>query len=136
MVEAIVKKSKTEGVEGSSKTTVSSSTGTYRIRILLGTLFALVVADGLISNFLVAQGLGRELNPFLQTLVGQEDFSLLLLKVAGALLSVFILWRTYGKRPQISATMALLLVIVYTGILYWNIFAFLITQAQTFFPTM
>lgn len=131
MVEVIENNSRTEDREGLSKTTSSSLAGTYRIRVLLGTLFALVVADGIISHFIVAQGLGRELNPFLQTLVVQGSF--LAIKVAGALLSAFILWRMYWKRPHISETITLCMVIVYTGIVYWNLFVFLIAQSQTIF---
>ena len=136
MVELIKKNFKTEVVKGLSKNVVSSSTGAYKIRILLGTLFVLVVADGFLSNFIVAQGLGRELNPFLQTLVGKEGFSLILLKVVGALLSSLILWRIYRKRPRISIISAVLTVAVYTGITYWNLIVLWIGQAKVFLPTM
>ncbi len=39
--------------------------GNRQMRLLIGTLFALVVSDGLISQFLVTNGLAREGNPFL-----------------------------------------------------------------------
>lgn len=110
-----------------SKTIVSSLAGTNRIRNLLATLFCLIAADGIISTYLVRQGLAQELNPFLKHLVAQDNFSLL--KVAGALLSVFILWRLYKKRPYMSAVITLSTFIVYTGIVYWNLLVFGIAQA-------
>ena len=99
---------------------------TRSIRNLLVILFALVVADGVISNFLIAQGLGRELNPFLRILMVQGNF--LMLKVVGAALSTFLLWNIYRNRPHISATVIVGLVIVYTGIVYWNVFAYFIAS--------
>jgi len=98
----------------------------HHIRCLLGAMFALVVADGLISNFLMTHGLGREWNPLLQTFVGGENF--LLLKVAGAFLSTLILWDIYKKRPQMAAISSLCIVVFYTGIVYWNLFTFFIAQ--------
>lgn len=100
---------------------------TRSIRNLLSMLFALVVADGLITNFLIAQGLGRELNPFLHILMLQGNF--LTLKVVGALLSIFILWYIYKRRPHISTIIIVGSVFVYTGIVYWNIFAYFLAIA-------
>ena len=94
-------------------------------RCLLGTMFALVVADGLITNFLMAHGLGREWNPFLQTLAGGELF--LLIKIGGAFLSALILWDIYKRRPQVAAISSLCIVVVYTGIVYWNLFTVFIS---------
>jgi hypothetical protein len=108
------------------KTISSYCIGTHRVRNLLGTLFALVVADGLITNFLIAQGMGRELNPLLHILMAQGNF--LMLKVVGAALSTFLLWYTYSKRPHISTTVIVGLVIIYTGIVYWNIFAYFVAS--------
>lgn len=98
--------------------------GSRKIKNLLYTLFALVIADGLITNYLIAQEMGRELNPLLNNLVSQGNF--LMLKVVGALLSIFILWHVYRKRPRISATVITGLVTLYTGIVYWNVFAYVI----------
>ena len=56
------------------KTTGSYGIETHGVRNLLGTLFALVVADGLISDFLISQGLGRELNPVLSAFMEQGTF--------------------------------------------------------------
>ena len=96
-----------------------SLTGTYQIRCFLGTLFALVVADGLITRFLVTHGVGQEGNPFLQPLVAEGNF--LFVKVAGALLSILFLWDIYRKSPRLSLMVSLGFVILYTGIVYWNL---------------
>ena len=97
-----------------------------QISCLLGAMFALVVADGLITNFLMIHGLGREWNPLLQTFVGGESF--LQIKVAGAFLSVVILWEIYKKRPQTATIGSFCILIFYTGIVYWNLFVFLLAH--------
>ena len=109
------------------KVIVSSFSPLRQIKCLLGVLFALVVADGILSNFLITEGIGREWNPFLQTLVGEESF--LLIKVTGALLSILILWDVYKKWPRVAINSVICVVILYTGIVYWNILAFLVGQA-------
>ena len=91
---------------------------------LLATLFALIVTDWLLSNSLLRLGLVRELNPFLQGIAGEQ--SLVLIKVAGALLAVLILWDIYKRKPQIATVSSFCSVILYTGIVYWNLFAFFI----------
>ena len=96
------------------------------MKYLLLTLIALVVSDGLISQFIVRHGLGREGNPFLQTFVSEGNF--LLIKLAGALLCALILWNIYKTRPRVALISTLSFVILYTGILYWNLGVFLIIQ--------
>jgi len=91
MTEVLNRESNVE--EGVSNTIEGSFAGIRRIRCLLGTMFALVVADGLISNYLTILGLGTEWNPLLRALVGQEHF--LAIKVAGALVSALILGFLY-----------------------------------------
>ena len=123
----VIDKGKAEDEEKAlPKVIVSSFSPLRQIKYLLGVLFTLVVADGILSNFLITEGLGREWNPFLQTLVGEESF--LLIKVAGALLSVLILWDIYKKWPQAAIKSSICIVVLYTGIVYWNILTFLIGQ--------
>ncbi len=93
---------------------------------LLAALIALVVSDGLLSNFLVRAGLGREGNPFLETLVGEWNF--LVIKVFGALLSALILWDIYKRRSKLAVTTTLCFVVLYAGIVLWNLYVFFITQ--------
>ena len=94
-----------------------------QMRYMLYLLLALVVADGILSNFLVLQNMGVELNPFLKDLVGGKY--LLPLKACGALLAVVMLWGIYKRTPRAAVTCSLCFVVFYTAILYWNTFAFL-----------
>ena len=73
-----------------------------QMRYMLYLLLALVVADGILSNFLVLQNMGVELNPFLKDLVGSEY--LLPLKACGALLAVVMLWGIYKRTPRAAFT--------------------------------
>ena len=97
-----------------------------KIRLLLGTLFALVVADGILSNYLVTHGLGKELNPISQVLISQGN--LISVKLLGALLAALILWDIQKKRPKAAMLVTLCAVTLYTGILYWNLLTFVIVQ--------
>ncbi len=93
---------------------------------LLSALIALVVSDGLISHFLVRHGLGREGNPFLKTLVGEWNF--LVIKVLAVLLCALILWDIYKRRSKLAVITTLSFVVLYAGIVLWNLFVFVITQ--------
>jgi len=92
------------------------------MKYLLGTLMALVISDGLISQFLVRSGLGREGNPLLETLVGEKNF--LAIKALGAIICVLILWDIYRKWPKLALTATCCFVVVYTGIVFWNLAIF------------
>lgn len=97
------------------------------MKYLLLTLIALVAADGLISQFLIRLGLGHEGNPLLQTFVSEGNF--LLIKLAGAFLAALILWDIHKKRPNVALISTLTFVILYTGIVFWNLSIFFIMQA-------
>lgn len=96
----------------------------HGMRYLLIALVALVVSDGVISHFLVAGGLGWEWNPLLRTLVGKEYF--LVIKLLAALLSALILWDVYRKWPKLGLISTSCLVLVYTGMVLWNLSLFFI----------
>ena len=94
------------------------------IKYLLVTLFCLVVADGILSNYLISSGYAYEWNLFLVSLIATD--SLLLLKVLAAIISMFLLWDIYKRRPTLGTISSTLIVITYTGIVYWNINTFLL----------
>ncbi len=94
---------------------------------LLGVLFALVVADGVITQYLVKNNLGIEGNPFLTTWVNQDIF--LYIKILGALFCVFILWDIYKRWSRLAMSASIIFVIVYTCIVYWNIGVFITQHA-------
>ena len=95
------------------------------VRYTLYTLFGIIVADGLISQFLVAGGYGSEGNPLLMSFVGGESF--LGVKIAGAFLATLFLWTKYNANPRLANTVAVVALGFYTAIVYWNVFAFLLT---------
>jgi hypothetical protein len=95
-----------------------------RIEYLLGTLLGLVVADGLISQFLIKSGLGQEGNPFLRTIVTEGNF--LVVKMCGAVVCVLILWNMARRTPKVAFIASVSLVSIYTAILFWNLAVFFI----------
>jgi hypothetical protein len=91
---------------------------------LLGVLVACVIMDGVITELLLAHGLAREGNPFLEPIVGQAGF--MLLKTVGALVAAFILWDIYRHWPKLATIAAWVLVSAYGIIVLWNTSLFLI----------
>lgn len=98
----------------------------HQMRYLLYVLFGLIVADGILSKFLVSQNLGREWNPLLNTLMEGDQF--MLVKVCGALLVIILMWNIYRKRPGMAVISSLCSLVFYTGIIYWNLFALAVTS--------
>ncbi len=88
------------------------------IKHLLAVLVALSAADALVSQSLVALGLGYEGNPFLRGLSGGE---FLLIKLVGVLLAALLLWDIHRRQPRIAVTAAVILVAFLTGVVYWNL---------------
>ena len=93
------------------------------MRLALYTLFGLIIADGLLTNFLVTNGYGLELNPFLKDWVGKDIF--LAMKVSGAFLAILILWIKYNWKPKLIYGITTAFLVLYTGIVFWNLFVFL-----------
>ena len=93
--------------------------GSYRIRILIGTLFAAIVADGIITRFLVNSGLAREGNMVLEYWVVEDKF--LSLKILGGMLVAFYLWSVYRRNPKLSLCCTSVFLLGYTFIVFWNL---------------
>jgi hypothetical protein len=96
--------------------------GSGKFKYLLLALILLVIADGLITNFLVRDGLVSESNPFLQSLVGDTNF--IILKTAGALLCALILWDIYKRWSKLAVASSSCFVAIYAGIVIWNLCLF------------
>ncbi|MBI2854808.1 MAG: hypothetical protein HYX87_07825 [Chloroflexi bacterium] len=86
---------------------------------MLVVLFALVVADGVVTRFLLDYGLATEGNPLLQDLVTGNRF--LPTKIVAAFLCVILLSHIYWRRPRAAMRLTMTFVALYTGIVYWNI---------------
>ena len=93
-------------------------------RVNIGTLVAFVILDGVITELLLAHGLARESNPFLEPIVGQTAF--MVLKTVGALVAAFILWDIYRHWPKLAIIAGWVLVSAYGVIVLWNASLFLI----------
>jgi hypothetical protein len=93
--------------------------GSYLIRIILGSLFAAVVADGVITKYLVSKGFAVESNPFLGDWVNNDAF--FILKICGAVLALLYLWSIYRRHPKLSIGFSSLLLAIYTFIVFWNL---------------
>ena len=94
-------------------------TDSYRIRIILGSLFTAIVADGIITKFLVLNGFAIEGNPFLGDWVTNNAFYTL--KIFGGLLALLYLWSIYKRHPRLSIGFSSLFLVAYTLIIFWNI---------------
>jgi hypothetical protein len=97
------------------------------MRFMLYTLFCLIVADGLITEFLITNGHGVEANPFLQFWVSQNLF--LAFKICGAFLISLFLWVKYNSFPRLIYTATAIFLAFYTVVIFWNLFVFLTTSA-------
>ena len=95
------------------------------MRLSLYTLFILIVADGLLTEFLVVNGHALEANPFLQAWVGQNLF--LAIKISGAFLATLLLWIKYNTKPKPVYIITVVFLSFYTGIIFWNLSVFFIT---------
>ena len=98
----------------------------HTMRLVLYTLFGLIVADGVLTRFLVTGGHASEVNPFLQAWVGQNLF--LAIKVSGAFLATLLLWTKYNAKPKLIYIITVVFLAFYTSIVLWNLFVFFITQ--------
>jgi len=94
-------------------------------RYTLYALFCIIVADGLITQFLVRGGHGVEANPFLKAWVSQGWF--LAIKVSGAFLATLLLWINYNAKPKLVYTITVVALAFYTVIVFWNLFVFVFT---------
>ena len=95
------------------------------VRYTLCALFCVIVADGLITQFLVTGGHGSELNPFLKAWVGQGWF--LAIKISGAFLATLLLWINYSQKPKLVYRITVVFLAFYTLVLFWNLSVFLFT---------
>jgi hypothetical protein len=99
-----------------------------KVRYTLYVLFGVIVADGLLSQFLVSSGYGLESNPLLMSLVGGESF--LAIKISAAFLATLLLWIKYNTSPKLVYTITVVALGFYTIIVYWNLFVYIFMLNQ------
>ena len=96
------------------------------MRLLLVILIVLVVADGLISRFMVINRFGVEANPFLQSWVSEEKF--IFIKSLGALLAALLLRDIHKQNARLAHISTVFFVIAYSMIVFWNLIVFFIAH--------
>lgn len=89
-------------------------------RLLLGALFCVSIADGVITRFIITQGLGSEGNSWISGLASSD--ALIAVKLVATLLAIFLLWRLHYRRPKLVMGFTIALVCWYTLVVFWNIF--------------
>jgi hypothetical protein len=97
---------------------MKAKTGNKRIYYLLCALVGLVTLDGVLTEFLVGKGAARELNPFLEPMIGETGF--MIIKIVGALLCAFILWDVHRRFPRVGVIATSIAVAGYALIVIWN----------------
>jgi hypothetical protein len=95
------------------------SVGSYQIRILIGALFAAIVADGIITRYLIHNGFAQEGNPFMVYWVVEDK--LLSVKILGGLLAALYLWSVYRRFPKLSIIFTSIFLTGYLLIVCWNL---------------
>jgi hypothetical protein len=91
---------------------------TIRFPFILLLLIALVVADGVITEFVVGSGLATECNPLMKLSLGEGNF--IPLKICGGVLSALVLWDINRKHQRVAWQTSLVFIAIYTAIVYWN----------------
>lgn len=84
----------------------------------------MVVADGVLTNILIQKGIASEGNPLLVDIAGEA--ALIVLKVAGVFLASLIILNISRRYPRTAFWTASIFLLVYTGIVTWNLYLLLI----------
>lgn len=88
------------------------------LMLLWGVLFSLVVTDGIITQYLITNGIAWELNPFLASFI--DDNTFILAKAIGVILAISILWDISKRNYRIALATSSIFVILYSLIVVWN----------------
>lgn len=92
----------------------------HNLIMLWGSLFALVLSDGIVTEYLVAQRIAFEWNPLLANWVGNSGF--LLIKAIGAILAILVLWDISKRNYRLALAASCCFVALYIVIVFWNVF--------------
>jgi len=92
------------------------------LQLLWGALVALILADGLITEFAVTNEVGYEANPIIADMLGSHKF--FLFKLFGALLVILFLRNISNKQPRMGLISTYIAVVLYMVIVFWNLLAY------------
>ena len=98
-----------------------AATQSRNLRLLWGSLFALILADGLITDFAIINDVGYEANPFLADMLGTAKF--FFVKLLGALLIIFFLRNISKKHYRVGLVSSCIAVLLYVIVVFWNLLA-------------
>jgi len=90
---------------------------------LLVGLVCLVIADGLLTQCLLKEGLAREGNTLLQPIVDRWHF--VLVKAVGVIACALILWDIYTRSAKLALVSTSFLVLGYLAVDLWNVSIYL-----------
>ncbi len=112
------------GNEGSAVSNRKALRQKRTVLYLVTVMVLLVIADGLISQHIAANGLGTEGNPLLRTIIGGPSF--LSIKAGGSALAALLLWDLYRRLPKAALIASTVAVLFYTTVVYWNLGVFVV----------
>ncbi len=92
------------------------------MKYLLILLGGLEISDGILTHFLVGNGLAQEGNPLMEPIVREGNF--LLLKVVGVIFCGLILWGIYKRFCKTSLIVTASIVLFYGAVIAWNLGVF------------
>ncbi len=92
------------------------------MKYLLILLSGFEISDGIITHFLVRNGLVHESNPLMEPIVMEGNF--LLFKIIGVFFSVLILWGVYKRFPKVALTATASVAMFYGAVIVWNLSIF------------
>jgi hypothetical protein len=99
--------------------------GNKTIFFLLIAMVTFIIMDGVLTQYLVPNGLVHEANPFIEPLVGHTSF--MILKIVGAFLCAVILWDVHRRFPKVGLIASWIAMIGCGAIVLWNASLVLLT---------
>ena len=99
-----------------------AATQNRNLKLLWGALFALILADGLITEFAVTNDVGYEANPILADMLGSHKF--FFFKLLGAILVILFLRNISKKHYKVGLISSYFAVILYMVVVFWNLLAY------------
>ena len=97
---------------------INSQLKIRNLMLLWGALFTLVVTDGIVTQYLITNGIAWELNPFLASFI--DDNTFVLAKALGVILAISILWDISKRNYRIALATSSFFVMFYTLVVVWN----------------
>ena len=92
------------------------------LTLLWATLFALIMADGIITECAIENSVGYEANPFLAEMLGSTSF--FLFKMLGAVLVILFLRNVSQKHYRVGLAGTCAAVLLYIIVVFWNVLVY------------